>query len=424
MLERKRNYILIFVLFFLMESLLSLWTGLPYDMEVWFNTGMWMNQGINIYEPAHHLGYPPLWAFWCSVAYQIYSFFSNSIEVWRFTVKLPMILAHLGLAHVVGMFVANRFDLKAGLRIVFVVLGWAFFVYIGALWGQINPLSVLFTFLAFYAVINQKIQIGAFLLGVAITLKIYPLVTLPAFLIFLFRNRGKKEVGKFLVFSCSIPVIFTILIFTIFQWDMLFFLKTVFYSTPVFESNPVQILGGCMNFWSFVALPIFGFGDHWIFRLLWIPILSLGILYWLRKKRLENLDFVLSIVTLYILFILSYGWVTEQSFLDPLPFIFLIILVYRPRKLHFYFLALIQLLVFAFSMSNWGPFIFEPLAERFFPFALPAILNLDPSQNSLIWNIRGTLGLLISLCLGTYLFLLLNQNHSHTGKNLDIPTDS
>jgi hypothetical protein len=59
--ESKCTYIAIFAGFFLLEALLSLWTGLSYDMEVWFNTGAWMNQGINIYEPSHHLGYPPLW---------------------------------------------------------------------------------------------------------------------------------------------------------------------------------------------------------------------------------------------------------------------------------------------------------------------------------------------------------------------------
>jgi hypothetical protein len=58
---------------FLVEAALSAWTGLKYDMTVWFQTGVWMEQGINIYLPNDHLGYPPLWAFWCLAAKQVFN---------------------------------------------------------------------------------------------------------------------------------------------------------------------------------------------------------------------------------------------------------------------------------------------------------------------------------------------------------------
>ncbi len=408
-LSRRRNYIFIFVFFFLIESLLSLWTGLPYDMDVWFNTGMWMSQGINIYEPLHHLGYPPLWSFWSSVAYNVYSFFGENIELWRFIIKLPIILAHLGLAHLMGIFISNRYGQKNGLKTVAVILGWPFFIYIGALWGQINPISVLLTFLAFYFIIKQKVKTSALFLGIAITLKVYPLIILPAFLIYIFKKIDRKTAGKFLLLSISIPIVFTGLVFTIFQWDLLFFLKTIFYSTPMFETNPSQIISGCMNVWSFVALPAFGIEMHWIFRLFWIPILGIATIFWSKKNKFETLDFILAIVSLYLLFLISYGWVSEQLFLDPLPFIFMTILVYRPKKLHFYILVFIQILVFSFSLFNWGPFIFEPLVETFFPNFLSLIRVMDPSKNQFIWNLRGILGLIISISLGLYLFLLLKQ---------------
>jgi Gpi18-like mannosyltransferase len=92
-----------------------------------------------------------------------------------------MIFAHLGLAYSIGVFAANRFNRKTGLKIFFITLTGSFFIYIGAMWGQINTLSALLTFLAFYAVINQRTRVSALLLGTAITLKIYPLVPLPAF---------------------------------------------------------------------------------------------------------------------------------------------------------------------------------------------------------------------------------------------------
>jgi hypothetical protein len=408
--DSKWKYLVLLGGFFLIEVILSIWTGLPYDNEIWFNTGKWMTQGINIYEPPHHLGYPPLWALWCSVAYHFHNFFGNSMEVWRFVIKLPMILAHLGLAYALGVFATNRFDRKTGLKIFLVTLTWSFFIYVGALWGQINTLSALLTFLAFYAIIKQRTTASALLLATAITLKIYPLITLPAFFAYILRNRNKKEACKFLLICCSLPTLFTALVFVVFNWDIMFFLKTILYSTPILENNPAQILGGCMNVWSFFALPALDIGKHWIFRMLWIPIMGLGAIYWLRKKKMDDLNLSISIVSLYIMFMISYGWISEQSFLDPLPFIFLIIIAYRPRKLQFYLLIIIQILVYAFSLFNWGPFIFEHLAERFFPTVLQTIWSLAPSKSTLIWNIRGILGLTVSIFLGIFLLLLLKQD--------------
>src|SRR4030067_3776317 len=109
-------------------------------MDIWFNTGKWMTQGINIYQLPNHVGYPPLWPPWCNLAYQIFLLFGENFEVWRFTLKLPLIIAHLALAFFVAKFAVNRFDLKTARRLFLFVLTWSFFVYISALWGQINAI--------------------------------------------------------------------------------------------------------------------------------------------------------------------------------------------------------------------------------------------------------------------------------------------
>ena len=162
-----------------------------------------------------------------------------------------------------------------------------------------------------------------------------------------------------------------------------------------------------MNIWSFAALLAVDMAKHWIFRLLWIPVLGLGTIYWFRKKKMGEMDLILAIISQYLLFMISYGWISEQSFLDPLPFIFLLIIAYRPRKLHVYILTLIQILVYCFSIFNWGPFIFEPLIKKFFPSLLEIITSFDPSQSAFIWQMRGTLGLIISILLGLFLLILL-----------------
>lgn len=223
LLEGKKTYIASFLALFAIEAVLSLYTGLPYDMKVWFQTGIWMNRGINIYLPNDHLGYPPLWALWCLVSYNVYTFFGNSLEIWRFVLKLPLIVSHLVLAYVVGKFAAYNFDDAIGRRVSFTVLAWVFIVYIGALWGQINTLSALLTFLAFEAMVNQRTTKSAILLGIAVALKIYPLIVLPAFLVYAWMKRGRKDAAKIVIWVSAIPVVFTTAIFAIFQWDLLYF---------------------------------------------------------------------------------------------------------------------------------------------------------------------------------------------------------
>lgn len=402
----KKTLIGCFIGLFLFESFLAIWTGLPYDMKIWFQTGLWMNQGINIYIPPNHLGYPPLWALWCAAAYKVYLFFGNNTQVWNFTIKLPLIISHILLTSFAGKFAAQRFDHKTGRRVFFYVLTGSFFIYIAALWGQINIISALLTFLAFYTILKNRITTSAFLLGIAVTLKIYPVITLPVFLAFVLRKSGKRQAGKFALITIAVPTLFTLTVFAAYRWDILYFLKTIFYWSPVFESNPVQITSGCMNIWSFVALFNVNMGGLWILRMIWIPVLFLGAIYWLRKTKLDDGDLNLALISLYVLFMITYGWVTEQTFLDPLPFILLQVLAYRPKKSSLYFLVIVQILVYLFSLSNWGGFIFQPLLQQFAPGLLPLLKYSDPTTSAMNWIIRGRLGLAVSIALGVFLVIL------------------
>jgi hypothetical protein len=344
------------------------------------------------------------------VAYHFYGFFGNSLEIWRFMIKLPLIISHLALAYSVGKFAEREFGIERARKIFLIVLTWSFFIFIGAMWGQINTLSALLTFLAFDAAISQRTTKSALLLGIAIALKIYPLVVLPAFFAYVLKNQGKKEAVKFTSYTFSVPIIFTLLIFMVFQWDIRFFLQTIFYWTPFTGTNPTQIQVGAMNLWSFLALFNVDLAELWPLRLLWIPILAGCAIYLLKKPCSEKSSPNLSIITLYLLFMTSYVWTPEQSFVDPLPFIFIQILGYRPKKFHLYLLAATQVLVYAFSAVNHGEFIFEPLMEQFFPSALTALQTLYANYGSTIWTIRGILGLVITMFLGGLLISLLKSS--------------
>jgi hypothetical protein len=405
-LKRKNiPLILVIACLFLTEAILALWTENQYDMTVWFQTGVWMSQGINIYVPSNHLGYPPLWAFWCLASNRIYAFFGNNMEIWRFSVKLPMILAQFALAFVVKSFAQKRFDQKTTQKIFLVTLSWGFIIYVGALWGQLDVISALLTFLAFYSLISKRTLLGAIFLGAAVTLKIYPLITLPAFAIYLWKNRGKKETGKFVLVSGGLPVAFTLSVFAAYNWNIIYFFKTILYWTPANPANPVQIQGGCMNIWSFLSLVNIDISQISFLRLVWIPIIAAAALYWFRKGQMDDADLNLALISFFLLFMLSYAWVPEQMFLDPLPFLFLQIIGYNAKRSLLYALVVVQILVLAFSAFNWGPFIFAPLFSRFSPKLLEAIQFLNPS-NPLVWNIRGLLGLAVTVGLSVFLVAL------------------
>jgi len=405
--SEKKLYPPLFLGFFVLESVLSLWTGNQYDLGVWFNTGIWLDQGINIYLPPNHIGYPPLWALWCGVSYKLYLFFGLNFTFWTFMIKLPITFGHLVLAYVVGKFAEQHFEKKTSSRIFFFMLTWSFFFFIGPIWGQINALSTLLTFLAFYSVIKNKTSRGTLFLGLAIALKIYPLVTLPAFIVFALKNYGKRDVLKLLVGASSIPVFITVIVFSVFQWDILYFLRTVFYTTPVFESNPAQITIGCMNFWSYIGLLDIDISLQWPFRLLWLPLLGIAFIYWIKKEYVGNRDFTLSIISFYLLFMATYGWVSEQLFLDILPFLFILILGYSFKRVNVYMLIVLQFLIYVFTIANRSLLIFSPLIWKIYP-VLGTYLDYFHLDNALmLWAIRGYSGLAVSVFMLIFLITLL-----------------
>jgi hypothetical protein len=260
--------------------------------------------------------------------------------------------------------------------------------------------------MAFYAVVTEHLGAGAVLLGVAVALKINPILALPAFMLYIFKKRNLRETAKFAAITAAVPVVFTLSVFAAYGWDLLYFLKTIFYWAPVYDAVPIQFGGGCMNIWSFFGLYGIDIAQIAVLRFLWIPILAIPVVYWFRKKQMGEADLSLAVISFYFFFMISYSWVSEQTFLDTLPFIFLFIVAYRPKPSYLYGLIGVQLLIFAFSFFNGGSAIFQPLFEKYNPAIVGPAQELSSNSSWLIWNIRGFLGLIISLSLLIYFIAL------------------
>jgi hypothetical protein len=118
-----------------------------------------------------------------------------------------------------------------GDRKIFFSFNMDFFIYIGALWGQINMLSALLTFLAFYAVINKHLGQCYWL---AAALK-YILDRSASVCCIYPKNQTKKRQDGFALFS--VVRLWSLLWgLAVYQWDTIYFLRTIFYRTPVFET--------------------------------------------------------------------------------------------------------------------------------------------------------------------------------------------
>ncbi|MCW4000467.1 MAG: DUF2029 domain-containing protein [Candidatus Bathyarchaeota archaeon] len=403
----KKLVVALFAVFFILESILAIWTGHEYDMSIWFNTGKLISQGANIYLPQDHIGYPPLWPLWCGASYSLYLSLGANIEVWRYLIKLPLIIAHLALAYAVAAFAAKRFGQSVGRKIFLFALAWSFFIFVGAMWGQINVLSALLTFLAFQATVEKHTDRGAVFLGLAIALKIYPLVALPAFLIYVAGTKSQRAAAKFLAFAVALPAAIIGAVFAVFQWNPMVAVGVVLNSSPSLEASQLVIAGGCMNVWSFIGL--FGVDMAWQlpFRMLWLPLLLGAGVWWFRKGLRDEAGFAVAIVSFYVLFMVSFPWVSEQSFLDLLPFLFLIIFAYRPRRVYLYFLVAIQLLIYLFTVANQNLYILKPLLTAYSPSTLQAIDIFYGGNPALLVAVRGLLGLLVSVSLLLFLAMLL-----------------
>ena len=101
LLERKHVWLSILLCSAVLRIVLAPFTGHPYDMSIWMETGRYVAEGRSPYELQIHLGYPPLWGFWCGASYVLSNLIlPGNLFAYIFAIKLPIIAADL--AHRVG----------------------------------------------------------------------------------------------------------------------------------------------------------------------------------------------------------------------------------------------------------------------------------------------------------------------------------
>lgn len=361
---------------------LAPWTGHPYDMYVWFETGRLLASGANIYEPRDHFGYPPTWAYWAALSYWLYKLLGDNMVMWRVLVKLPQIIGLLLIAVLLRRLGCGDEGHPWLLEAPF----WIYAAYITLVWGQLNTLTGLSLLLALHLLRKGLLYTSAITLGLGIAVKLYPAVALPFFLHQAARKNGKHAIA-YAGLTLLPAILVTGITILIYGWSIGPFATTLFY-------QPFSLLcEGCpgprplLNFWSLL----------WVFeptvvrsppaQILWLPL-------WMLIFLLSRMGSgIAPLASLYLAFVALFPRVSEQSLLDVTP---LLIIANTERGSMTLRLALATLPTAAlgFTVCNFGLTHFSPLLTGE---AMAMVESYYREHATALSQAMGILGLLVSI---------------------------
>jgi hypothetical protein len=308
----------------LIREVLAPFTGHPYDLEVWVRLGVYMQSLQNPYigfpyypgisfNPSHLTGsisYPPLSAFIFGLTFRFYYLLGEpSRFLYYCLLKQPMVFSDLGcallLARIVGLSKA-----ATTARTAFLI--WAYFplgIITSSIWGALDPIVAFLTLLTVYYFFTSRFVFSAVALGVAIFVKIIPVIVLPLFLMQPEMNR-EKRFGYSSV-AVGIPAIGTLAPFILLRWDSMEIIRNFSFQIDGPSYGGISLLGGHL------LAPFLPTALSTLSAILWIPALLLTYLYtYFRKPSLLQ-----GLLAVFLVFIIARPFVSEQWALYPLAIV-------------------------------------------------------------------------------------------------------
>ncbi len=332
----------------LLRLVLAPFTGHPSDLSIWMAAGANVAHLLSPYEPRPHLGYPPLWAFWCGAAYAL----SNSIMpgnmfLYIFLIKIPIVMADLAIAWLLisGTIHGTRPSLRSNdhsaIARAELFLFNPYTIIVGVVWSMMDNIVVLFVVLMVLALANGKYAWAGLLLALSISLKLYPILFLPVCLIYFIKNKGPVEqILRFLVALSATAFVVVTLPFLILHWDPGGLLG-------VLVAQGVRIPGGISPMGMLIYLPQAGITNIgtlsvvsvsesvWL-RLLWVPVTSLGYTFLYLREKFSRMDDLFDCLLLtFGIYILAAPWISEQT-VETLLVLMLFALASKDFKLQDY----------------------------------------------------------------------------------------
>lgn len=318
------------VLSVVLQLALAVLLGHSRDTRMFMATGYLVGAGHSPYVAQdltavfHHVGfksisvvgYPPPWPLVLGLVYRGTYALGHNLIVYNLAIKLPVIVANVGLAYLVAAVLDN---LGAGRVVarkawVFLLLN-PFLLYVGAAWGQIDAIVAVLAVAALVLLYARRPAASAVVLALAVCFK--PVAAPIVLVVFVYlAGRSTRQTLRYAAFFAAGVFAFYVAPFFVFGWD----------SSPVRQLNAHFIMSGTMSFMTVVRLvrdPLLMQGQWWLLGLAWIPALVVAVLA-LRHGVGELDDLVKKSTALVLVFYLTRTWLAEPNVVLLLPLVLIL----------------------------------------------------------------------------------------------------
>ena len=332
-------------------------TGHPYDLGIWMASGRYVAAGTSPYLAHPHIGYPPLWALWCGVAYLVSNFLSPGNQfLYISVIKIPIITADVVLAIMILKASRNSSlnSKNSGRFLVTSFLLNPYVLMVGVVWGMMDNL-VAVLLIASIMLLTSKPTLSGAAASLAVALKLYPILFLPLLLVFSARTRKFTHLAKWLLAFLTTTLVAIWFPFVLFHWNISGFIG-VGVAQVARDFGAIAPLA-TLQYMEDVGVTSIGIiplqsllTASWL-KLLWIPILTTSILLvlWKRPGSDSVPNMIRDCLLVYLIYLLTAPWISEQLFeLVIILMLFLAAFVGRKRRFSYTSYAVGSLIVLLF----------------------------------------------------------------------------
>ena len=354
--KEDRGYLLASIL---LQLILGLFFGHAYDMRIFMATGYLVATGQDPYilpnltlvfnNPAFQglssIGYPPPFPLLLGLIYQLTYATTHNFLIYNLAIKIPIIIANIGLAYLVRDVLKGQSASPAVARKAWIfMLFTPFLLYFTTAWGQFDSLVALLTLAALVLLSKQHVIISTILLALAISLKPTPVPVVLVAMVYLWEAPWRRLVRFLITFALSMFT-FCVLPFFVFGWD----------ASPILHGWNAQFtVSGGMSLTTLYELSAGSYllpGNWWLLGLVWLPAIFIGALFMPRGNH-GLVDLLKNSLALILIFFLTRTWLSEQNIALILPMVLILSYLGELPKLA---LSAVWILPLIFTIFNTSP---------------------------------------------------------------------
>ncbi len=269
-----------------------------------------------------------MWALWCALSYLISSLIlPGNTFLYILVIKVPIIVGDTGVAYLLLHVARKKFGRNPSfqLKLAGSFLFNPYVLAVGVVWSMMDSIiGLLIVLCAMCLTSKRPAWTGAFLaLGTA--LKLYPIILLPACLIYSIKGRQDKirrPIIFLATFSCC-ALIMIVAPFLIFNWSTTGFVGLIFAQasrSPNGGIAPLSVFNYLL--WNGILtlgpISIVSVYSSTPLRYVWVLAFVYAAWYLDAKRQAKSLSELLQeFILMYVVYCLTAPWVSEQM-IEPL----------------------------------------------------------------------------------------------------------